>query len=61
MQLIRVLLTAAMLLQPVAMAAARPDTGSPRLMAHYTHQRWSEERDAPRPVFAPAQDRRGYL
>lgn len=60
MQLIRVLL-AAMLLQPVALAATSPDTGSPRLMAHYTHQRWSEESDAPRPVFALAQDQRGYL
>lgn len=61
MQLIRVFLAAAMLLQPVAKAAARPDAGSPRLMAHYTHQRWSEESDAPRPVFALAQDQRGYL
>jgi signal transduction histidine kinase/ligand-binding sensor domain-containing protein len=61
MQLIRVLLAAMMLLAPVAIAAANPDTGSPRLMAHYTHQRWSEESDAPRPVFALAQDRRGYL
>jgi signal transduction histidine kinase/ligand-binding sensor domain-containing protein len=60
MQLIRVLF-AAMLLLPVAMASATPDTNSPRLMAHYTHQRWSEESDAPRPVFALAQDQRGYL
>jgi signal transduction histidine kinase/ligand-binding sensor domain-containing protein len=61
MQLIRVFLATAMLLQSVAMAAASPDTGSPRLMAHYTHQRWSEESETPRPVFALAQDRRGYL
>lgn len=60
MQPIRVLV-AAMLLQPVAIPAAGSDTGTPRLMAHYTHQRWSEESDAPRPVFALAQDQRGYL
>ncbi|NYT41461.1 hypothetical protein HZY97_11880 [Sphingomonas sp. R-74633] len=61
MQLIRVLLAAALLLQPLAVTAAGSGTGSTRLMAHYTHQRWSEEIDAPRPVFALAQDQRGYL
>lgn len=61
MQLIRALLLAAMLLQPLVAAGAGSATGSTRLMAHYTHQRWSEESDAPRPVFALAQDRRGYL
>ncbi|MBB4098659.1 sensor histidine kinase [Sphingomonas kyeonggiensis] len=62
MQLIRGLpvlaaLVAALLLQPVDAAPA----DAPRLIAHYTHQRWSEESDAPRPVVALAQDRRGYL
>ena len=34
---------------------------SDRPLAHYTHQRWSEESDPPRPVSALAQDHRGYL
>lgn len=55
MRLIRALLVAAMLLQPFAASAAL------RSVFQYTHQRWSEESDAPRPVFAVAQDRRGYL
>lgn len=50
-------LVAALLFQPVAAAPA----DAPRLIAHYTHQRWSEESDAPRPVVALAQDGRGYL
>ena len=57
MQLIRALLVAAMLLQPFVASAADPD----RRLAHYTHQRWSEESDAPRPVIALAQDQRGYV
>ncbi len=61
MRLIQALLIAAMLLQPALSAGAESVTGSPRLIAHYTHQRWSEESDAPRPVFALAQDQRGYL
>lgn len=61
MQLIRALLAVAMLLQPLVLAAAAPAPGTSRLMAHYTHQRWSDEIDAPRPVFALAQDRRGYI
>jgi signal transduction histidine kinase/ligand-binding sensor domain-containing protein len=56
MQFIRVLLVAAMLL-PFAASAA----GAMRPLAHYTHQRWSEESDPPRPIAALAQDRRGYL
>jgi ligand-binding sensor domain-containing protein len=56
MQLIRALLVAAMLLLFAASAA-----GAMRPLAHYTHQRWSEESDPPRPVAALAQDRRGYL
>ena len=57
MQLIRALLVAMMLLQPlVASAGVRG-----RSLADYTHRRWSEESDAPRPVFALAQDGRGYL
>jgi signal transduction histidine kinase/ligand-binding sensor domain-containing protein len=56
MQLIRALLVAAMLL-PVATSAA----GAIRTLADYTHQRWSEESDPPRPVAALAQDLRGYL
>lgn len=57
MQLIRALLVAAMLLQPFAASKAGPE----RSLAHYTHRRWSEESDAPRPVFALAQDGRGFL
>lgn len=56
MQLNRALLVAATLL-PFAASA----TGAIRPLAHYTHQRWSEESDPPRPVAALAQDRRGYL
>ena len=57
MQLIGALLVAAMSLPPFA---ASPNE-SMRPLAHYTHQRWSEESDPPRPVVALAQDRRGYL
>lgn len=42
-------------------AAAGPSPAPARRLSHYTHQRWSAESDAPRPVFALAQDRRGYL
>ena len=56
MQLIRALLVAAILL-PFAASTA----GATRPLAHYTHQRWSEESDPPRPVAALAQDRRGYI
>lgn len=43
-----------LVLAAAAAAATRP-------LAHYTHQRWSEESDPPRPVTALAQDGRGYL
>ena len=56
MQLIGALLVAAVFLPSAAWAA-----GAARPLAHYTHQRWSEESDPPRPVVALAQDRRGYL
>lgn len=55
MHLIRALLVAATLLQPCAAAAFE------RSVFQYTHQRWSEESNAPRPVVALAQDGRGYL
>jgi signal transduction histidine kinase/ligand-binding sensor domain-containing protein len=64
MQLRKAILVAAMLLQPLLPSpatAAGPTTVSTRRLSHYTHQRWSAESDAPRPVFALAQDRRGYL
>lgn len=32
-----------------------------RSVYQYHHRHWSEESDAPRPVFAVAQDRRGYI
>jgi signal transduction histidine kinase/ligand-binding sensor domain-containing protein len=56
MQLIKALLVAAMVLLFAASAA-----GANRPLAHYTHQRWSEESDPPRPIAALAQDLRGYL
>ncbi|HEY9234067.1 MULTISPECIES: sensor histidine kinase [Phenylobacterium] len=57
MQLIKVMLVAAMLLQPVAALAA----DLPRRLAHYTHQPWTEAIDAPAPVLAIAQGRDGFL
>lgn len=56
MKLIESLLVVAMslLFAPSAAGAMRP-------LAHYTHQRWSEESDPPRPIAALAQDPRGYL
>jgi len=56
MRLIKAIFVVMILLQPTVKAA-----GPGRLLAHYTHQRWSEESDAPRPVSALAQDHRGYL
>jgi signal transduction histidine kinase/ligand-binding sensor domain-containing protein len=56
MQRIGALLVAATLLSSAASAAE-----ALRPLAHYTHQRWSEESDPPRPVVALAQDLRGYL
>jgi signal transduction histidine kinase/ligand-binding sensor domain-containing protein len=57
MQLIKAILVAAMLAQPVAALAADP----PRRLAHYTHQRWSGGSEAPAPVLAMAQGRDGFL
>jgi len=48
---------AALLWPPVAALAADP----PRRLAHYTHQRWTEEGEAPAPVLAMAQGRDGFL
>ena len=45
------------LLRPATSPAAVPE----RQIAQYTHQRWSDDSTAPRPVFAMAQDLRGYL
>jgi signal transduction histidine kinase/ligand-binding sensor domain-containing protein len=57
MRLIKAIFVVMLLLPPTIVEAAGPG----HLLAHYTHQRWSEESDAPRPVFSLAQDRRGYL
>lgn len=57
MRSIRAIFIAAMLLQPVAAAATEP----PRRLSHYTHQRWTEEGDAPAPVLSMAQGRDGFL
>jgi signal transduction histidine kinase/ligand-binding sensor domain-containing protein len=57
MRLIKAIFVAMFLLPPMIANAAGPG----RLLAQYTHQHWSEESDAPRPVFALAQDHRGYL
>jgi signal transduction histidine kinase/ligand-binding sensor domain-containing protein len=51
------LLVAATLLAP---CAARAD-GSPRRLAHYTHQSWTEATGAPAPVLAMAQGHDGFL
>jgi signal transduction histidine kinase/ligand-binding sensor domain-containing protein len=56
MQLMTALLLAALLLP-----FAAPAAGQIRPLAHYTHQRWSEESEPPRPVTALAQDSHGYL
>jgi signal transduction histidine kinase/ligand-binding sensor domain-containing protein len=55
-RLIKATVIAAMLL-PAAASAAEPS----RRLAHYTHQRWTEEGDAPAPVLAMAQGRDGFL
>jgi signal transduction histidine kinase/ligand-binding sensor domain-containing protein len=57
LQLIRAIFIAVLLLPPVAALAADP----PRRLAHYTHQRWTEEGEAPAPVQAMAQGRDGFL
>ncbi|NIJ21654.1 signal transduction histidine kinase/ligand-binding sensor domain-containing protein [Sphingomonas naasensis] len=62
MQLRGAILVAALLLAALACGKAIADpTIAPRRLSHYTHQRWSAESDAPRPVFALAQDKSGYL
>ena len=57
MRLIKAVLIATMLLHPGATSAAEPV----RRLAHYTHQRWTEEGEAPAPVLAMTQGRDGYL
>ena len=57
MQLFRASIFAVLILRAVVVTAAQPE----RLLSHYTHQRWSDESEAPRPTFALAQDSRGYL
>jgi signal transduction histidine kinase/ligand-binding sensor domain-containing protein len=57
-QLIKALLFAALLLQPLPAAAA---AGHERRLAHYTHQRWSEGSEAPAPVLAMAQAPDGFI
>jgi signal transduction histidine kinase/ligand-binding sensor domain-containing protein len=57
MPLFKALLAAALLVPVLAASGASPG----RSLAQYTHQRWSEESDAPRPVTAIAQDKRGFL
>lgn len=57
MRSIKAVIIAALLLQPVAVSAAEQT----RRLAHYTHQRWTEEGQAPAPVLAMAQGRDGYL
>jgi signal transduction histidine kinase/ligand-binding sensor domain-containing protein len=57
MPLLKALMAAALLVPVPAASGASPG----RSLAQYTHQRWSEESDAPRPVTAMAQDKRGFL
>src|SRR5215470_6558315 len=62
MLVIRALLVAAIWLPFATFATfATAATGAVRPLSYYTHQRWSEESDPPRPVAALAQDHRGYL
>jgi signal transduction histidine kinase/ligand-binding sensor domain-containing protein len=49
------------LLLAVLLAQVEPASASERSILQYTHQSWTEEIDAPRPVSALAQDQRGYL
>src|SRR5437868_14617781 len=57
MRVIMALLAAALLLRAATASASIPE----RSLAQYSHQRWSEESDAPRPVVAMAQDKRGFI
>jgi hypothetical protein len=54
---IKAVIVAALLLQATAVSAAE----QMRRLAHYTHQRWTEEGQAPAPVLTMAQDRGGYF
>ena len=52
----------AILLLILLAAIPRAASGAFERSVHqYHHRHWSEESDAPRPVFAIAQDRRGYI
>src|SRR5262249_55788469 len=55
--LLEALLAAATLLVPSAALA----DGSPRRLAHHTHQSWTEATGAPAPVWDMAQGRDGFL
>ena len=57
MRLLKTLLAAATLLVPSAALA----DGSPRRLAHHTHQSWTEATGAPAPVLDMAQGRDGFL
>jgi signal transduction histidine kinase/ligand-binding sensor domain-containing protein len=56
-RLLKALLAAATLLVPCAALA----DGSPRRLAHHTHQSWTEATGAPAPVLDMAQGRDGFL
>lgn len=56
-KLLEILCAATFLLLALPLGAA----GSERSLTHYTHRSWSEESNAPRPVYALAQGKRGYL
>jgi len=56
-RLLKTLLAAATLLVPCAALA----DGSPRRLAHHTHQSWTEATGAPAPVLDMAQGRDGFL
>jgi signal transduction histidine kinase/ligand-binding sensor domain-containing protein len=49
------------LIMEMLLAVAVSAFGAARPLAHYTHQRWSEESDSPRPIAAVAQGSRGYI
>lgn len=57
-QLLEFLRAAALLL---LLALPLGAAGSERSITHYTHRSWSEESNAPKPVYALAQGKRGYL
>lgn len=55
-RLLRILLFVVVAALPLAASA-----GEPRLLAHYSHQRWIEGSEAPVPVVAVAQGQDGFL